>query len=1043
MRSYWARLCVCLSIPLLALAVLATSAISATQSVPLRFYGLTFDPLEHSAEKLLPPTLPQTDQRTGEKQLYIVQFNGPIAQKHKTALRNLGAQLVDYIPDFAFSAYMDGAAANRAAELDGVRWVGIYQAGLRIEPGLRRAIGESRTAKRVDLIVVVPISAEMPAIRSAINALGGDILDQTARKFRIQINADHIATLASLPAVSWIEAAPSWQLFNGPAAGVLGVTQTRSALNLHGAGQIIAVADTGLDQGSPDPASLHDDFEDGVGASRVITLIDRVGDGANDANSGHGTHVAASALGNGVRSGAAPISSFYPLTAHAGIAPHAQLVFQAIEDNTTKALAGIPNDLNILFAEAYAAGARIHNNSWGSSLDGAYTSFSQDIDEFLWHNPDMVIVFAAGNDGTDGDSDGVIDRTSMGNPGTAKNALTVGASENNRPGWCCWQGTAPIGGSLVADNVNGLTPFSSRGYTLDWRIKPDVVAPGAMILSARSADCLPTCVGWGAVDDNYMYYGGTSMAAPLVSGSAALVREYYQQVGITAPSAALIKATLINGSAEMFPGQYGLGAIQEISQTRPSPHAGWGRVDLANTLSPAAPRQMWSWDIANGLSTGESIQYTFEITQSQALSASLVWSDYPGTPAAAGGLVNDLDLHIEAPDGTVHYPNHAMQAGTAQHISYLNGTSPEACSTTDAGAQRAVRFTPTAYPAALELAQFFVGSDTNTFPKTFTYALYDDDGVAGLPGTLLGSGSTSLMESGWHPVDLTGHNLTLTAGDIYIAFTIPDTDFLYCGDTEEIDGRGYAYADSTWLVSTSDYAIKALFSGVAPSSNYDRVNNVVGIDLATPVTGVYTATITGYNVPQGPQPYAFVVSGIGRLVGIEAITLTVDGPGTYLFANTGVSMTFSSEDIDSVVVTVARDTQPPAGANLINRYYDLHAVGGSGSFSADIAFTYEQSEYANSPAASQPESALQLLRYSDGSWGNPALVQTIDTEANVITIEGVTGFSGWSLATFAPTATRLHAATAHSGPALVQVTLIFGLAIIGTGIVVWRRKPVT
>jgi hypothetical protein len=156
--------------------------------------------------------------------------------------------------------------------------------------------------------------------------------------------------------------------------------------NLYGAGQTVAVADTGLDQGSTVLANLHDDFEDGTGVtSRVSQIIDRVGDGADDVNEGHGTHVAGSVLGNGARSGSNPAASDYSnANSYIGVAPEATLVFQAVENNLTGALSGIPSDLNVLFNEAYGAGAKIHTNSWGASVAGLYTSSSEDVDQFVW-----------------------------------------------------------------------------------------------------------------------------------------------------------------------------------------------------------------------------------------------------------------------------------------------------------------------------------------------------------------------------------------------------------------------------------------------------------------------------------------------------------------------------------------------------------------------------------------------------------------------------------------------------------------------------------
>ncbi len=66
------------------------------------------------------------------------------------------------------------------------------------------------------------------------------------------------------------------------------------------------------------------------------------------------------------------------------------------------------------------------------------------------------------------------------------------------------------------------------------------------------------------------------MSAPLTAGAAALVREYYTDIeGLASPSAALIKATLLNGAEDMNPGQYGTGAGREMAKA-PNNVEGWG-----------------------------------------------------------------------------------------------------------------------------------------------------------------------------------------------------------------------------------------------------------------------------------------------------------------------------------------------------------------------------------------------------------------------------------------------------------------------------------
>src|SRR5262249_31458869 len=146
----------------------------------------------------------------------------------------------------------------------------------------------------------------------------------------------------------------------------------------------------------------------------------------------------------------------------------------------------------------------------------------------------------------------------------------------------------PIATDLLSDNPNGMAAFSSRGPADDGRVKPDIVAPGTNIVSDRShypgAGTL-----WGPYDANpdYVYSGGTSLARPLVAGAGALLRQWLTLHGLANPSAAAVKATLLDPTADMAPGQYGAGATQEIPYSRPNNVAGWGRADLGFLTAPS------------------------------------------------------------------------------------------------------------------------------------------------------------------------------------------------------------------------------------------------------------------------------------------------------------------------------------------------------------------------------------------------------------------------------------------------------------------------
>ncbi|HEX9374295.1 MAG TPA: S8 family serine peptidase, partial [Roseiflexaceae bacterium] len=212
--------------------------------------------------------------------------------------------------------------------------------------------------------------------------------------------------------------------------------------DLFGAGQIVAVADSGLDTGMI--ATLSPDFAGRIVATHVLSAGGDLGD-----SNGHGTHVAGSVAGAGIQSGANPALHQYG-GSFAGVAPEAGLVIQAFEALPDGSTIGLPSDYYTLFSQAYADGARLHTNNWGdytgpitdtAAAFGGYTYGAQRADQFLWDHPDMTIFFAAGNSGKDGTpgalgfctgGDGVVDPDSLLAPGTAKNVVTVGASESSR-----------------------------------------------------------------------------------------------------------------------------------------------------------------------------------------------------------------------------------------------------------------------------------------------------------------------------------------------------------------------------------------------------------------------------------------------------------------------------------------------------------------------------------------------------------------------------------------------------------------------------------
>lgn len=422
----------------------------------------------------------------------------------------------------------------------------------------------------------------------------------------------------------------------------MGVATAVAGLTLRGAGEIVGVADSGLDD-------THEDFAD-----RIVKVVPRARPTGTDDGHGHGTHVAGTILGSGKASGGL----------YTGIAPEASLYFQAIADEGLR-LTGIPVDLRELFQQAWDAGARVHNNSWGSPVQGNYTGYADDVDEFVHAHPDMLIVISAGNDGsTKVDPNlpsrreaGRVQPLSIGSPATCKNGLVVGAARSSRSQGGYSQlthaavfpdrfmpmgsGSADVAVETVSGDTEQPAGFSSRGPCTDRRIKPDVLAPGTDIVSTRSSQA-PDSHFWSLAKPGYAVMGGTSMAAPVVSGVAAIVRQYYRQVRLhDTPSAALLKATIINGTRTLTGGDAG-GDV-------PNPDQGFGAIHVPNTL-PSRPGMRLAF-VDVGATQTEAFartlarrRYTFETVSPGELRVCLAFTDPP-----ARALQNDLDLVVELP----------------------------------------------------------------------------------------------------------------------------------------------------------------------------------------------------------------------------------------------------------------------------------------------------------------------------------------------------------------------------------------------------------
>ena len=308
----------------------------------------------------------------------------------------------------------------------------------------------------------------------------------------------------------------------------------------------IAVVDSGVQ-------ACRSDFSDtGAGCNtRVIarvTMTSLLPNSSGDGR-GHGTLVAGLAAGS--RDG------------YAGVAPTAPIVsIDVMDDNGMAVTSDVIAAADWILANKSRYNIRVANFSLQSTVSGSfmYDPLNKAVEK-LWFNG-VVVVVAAGNYGVDG-----LPTTVAYAPGNDPFVITVGAAD--------------INGTPTTRSDDFAAPWSAFGYTLDGFAKPDIGAPGRVLIGpVQATSTMPLEHPERVTASGYMWMSGTSFAAPLVSGAAAQLLAKYpnwtpdQVKGALMLTARSTAAGTALGVGEVnVKGAYGFDYSTLVGGTPPNPNA--------------------------------------------------------------------------------------------------------------------------------------------------------------------------------------------------------------------------------------------------------------------------------------------------------------------------------------------------------------------------------------------------------------------------------------------------------------------------------------
>src|SRR5688572_21898967 len=569
-------------------------------------YGLELRYARFDGLRETPAVAQVLDAERSGGRLHIVQYWTQALDQYADALRALGATPRLFLAQHASVVELDPARLGQVRALEFVRWVGPFHPAYKLEEELRAELeiaAPGDELRKVNVLSTVRGHAGQAPILALVQALGGRVeaVSEHTHLVTVELPLARLVDLARLDAVQWIDRWGPPGLDMDIARSFHGANYVESTGNYLGQGVRVEVMDGGCDTSHPDLQNFLVHTTNVQGA--------------------HGTCTSGIVLGSGAGNFSAR-----------GVMPNAFLV---VGYYNNFAGGSRYNHTAELQNPALAYKCVLQSNSWGNPQTTAYTSLSQDMDLILFDHQRISILQSQSNLGNQ----------SSRPEAWAKNVISVG-------------GIRHFNTETKADD--SWSGGASIGPAADGRIKPDV----ASFYDATLCTDVIGALGYSS-GNYYSSFGGTSGATPITAGHLGLVYQMWSDgvFGNAAPGATVfddrpnnttMKAVLVNTATQWTFS----GTTHDLTRT----HQGWGHADLRTVWDQRG--SMYIVDESDLLTNLDSTSHPLTVQAgTAAFKATLVYRDPPGTTSSTQHRINNLDLKVTAPGGTIYWGNNGLLAG--------------------------------------------------------------------------------------------------------------------------------------------------------------------------------------------------------------------------------------------------------------------------------------------------------------------------------------------------------------------------------------------